>query len=233
MSDDEIEKRLLDAAERLLLRFGYDKTTLDDVAREAGVSRSTLYTRWKKKEALFLALLWRAGVQYAEELFVRLETDSRAGTVGGFFAMALDSIRENPLMRVLYTQDRRLLGTLILQTDLTQLYTRRIASTQAFLHMMQQAGMVRQEVDVQTLAYLTNSLQLGILKMSEVMPYEAQPPLDLLMEQAMHLIEAYTAPPHADPETGRAAMRAYVALLRQQMASMRDALNVRKQDTNL
>lgn len=37
------ETRLLDAALRCIARWGVSKTTLDDVAREAGVSRATVY----------------------------------------------------------------------------------------------------------------------------------------------------------------------------------------------
>lgn len=37
------EARLLDAALRCIARWGVSKTTLDDVAREAGVSRATVY----------------------------------------------------------------------------------------------------------------------------------------------------------------------------------------------
>jgi len=37
------ERRLLDAAARCIARWGIRKTTLDDVAREAGVSRATAY----------------------------------------------------------------------------------------------------------------------------------------------------------------------------------------------
>ena len=35
--------RILDAAERLLARFGYKKTTMEDIAREAGLGKRTLY----------------------------------------------------------------------------------------------------------------------------------------------------------------------------------------------
>src|ERR1700687_1592010 len=37
------EERVVDAALRCLARWGMAKTTLDDVAREAGIGRATLY----------------------------------------------------------------------------------------------------------------------------------------------------------------------------------------------
>ena len=44
--------RILDAAERLLARFGYKKTTMEDIAREAGLGKRTLYLHFASKEAL-------------------------------------------------------------------------------------------------------------------------------------------------------------------------------------
>ncbi len=40
---DAVERRVLDAALRCLARWGVAKTTLDDIARDAGLSRATVY----------------------------------------------------------------------------------------------------------------------------------------------------------------------------------------------
>jgi AcrR family transcriptional regulator len=40
---DDAERRLVEAALRCIARWGVRKTTLDDIAREAGVSRATTY----------------------------------------------------------------------------------------------------------------------------------------------------------------------------------------------
>ena len=49
------EQRLLEATLVCLARHGIAKTTLDDVAREAGVSRATLYRYFPGKQALLSA----------------------------------------------------------------------------------------------------------------------------------------------------------------------------------
>jgi AcrR family transcriptional regulator len=48
---------LLDAARRVFLRAGYHGTTVDAVAREAGLTIGALYSRFEGKADLFLALL--------------------------------------------------------------------------------------------------------------------------------------------------------------------------------
>ena len=44
---------LLDAAVGVFLRYGHKKTSMDDVARAAGLSRQGLYGHWTSKDALF------------------------------------------------------------------------------------------------------------------------------------------------------------------------------------
>jgi AcrR family transcriptional regulator len=43
LAADDAERRLVEAAVRCIARWGIRKTSLDDVAREAGVSRATVY----------------------------------------------------------------------------------------------------------------------------------------------------------------------------------------------
>src|SRR5690242_15800384 len=51
--------RILDGALACVARVGLGKTTLDDVAREAGCARATVYRCFPGKQALFMALLER------------------------------------------------------------------------------------------------------------------------------------------------------------------------------
>ena len=48
---------ILEAARRRFLRFGPRKTTMDEVAREAGCSRTTLYSHFRNKDDLYARLL--------------------------------------------------------------------------------------------------------------------------------------------------------------------------------
>jgi len=56
---------LLLAAREVVLRFGFRKTGLGDVARQAGVSRATVYNYFPDKEALFKAIIAEETAQLA------------------------------------------------------------------------------------------------------------------------------------------------------------------------
>lgn len=58
---DPARGRFLDATQRCIARVGVAKTTLDDVAREAGCSRATLYRRFSGRDALVSELVAREG----------------------------------------------------------------------------------------------------------------------------------------------------------------------------
>jgi TetR/AcrR family transcriptional regulator, mexJK operon transcriptional repressor len=49
--------RILAAARALFLKLGYGETSMDAIARHAGVSKATLYSHFAGKDALFAALI--------------------------------------------------------------------------------------------------------------------------------------------------------------------------------
>lgn len=56
---EDTRDSILDAAERLLGRLGYQKMTMDDIAREAGIGRRTIYLHFPSKEEVALAKIDR------------------------------------------------------------------------------------------------------------------------------------------------------------------------------
>src|ERR1041384_8186465 len=59
---------LLDAADRLLARFGYRKMTMDDLAREAGIGKGTIYLYSPSKQEVALCWIARIIPRLVEQL---------------------------------------------------------------------------------------------------------------------------------------------------------------------
>src|SRR5436305_2585490 len=73
--------RILDAAAELIERWGYNKTTIDDIARQAGVAKGTIYLHWKTRDDLFWALLTREDVRLAADIRQRIASDPAGMTL--------------------------------------------------------------------------------------------------------------------------------------------------------
>ena len=64
----ETQARLLDAAEEIFVRDGFEGAQLDEIAATAGRSKGAVYTHFKSKEDLFLALFEHRTRSYVERL---------------------------------------------------------------------------------------------------------------------------------------------------------------------
>jgi len=54
---DEVREQLVQAARLVFARFGYKKTSLDDIVREARKGKSTIYYYFKSKDDIFKAVV--------------------------------------------------------------------------------------------------------------------------------------------------------------------------------
>jgi len=68
----ETQARLLDAAEEVFVRDGYESAQLDEIAAAAGRSKGAVYTHFKSKEDLFLALFEHRTRSYIDRLLNNL-----------------------------------------------------------------------------------------------------------------------------------------------------------------
>lgn len=55
--NDEVREQVVQAARQVFARYGYKKTALDDIAREAKKGKSTIYYYFKSKDDIFKAVI--------------------------------------------------------------------------------------------------------------------------------------------------------------------------------
>jgi len=66
---EELRDGILDATERLLARYGYRKMTVEDIAREVGVGKGTIYLHFSSKEEVVLSHVDRIVERVKERLW--------------------------------------------------------------------------------------------------------------------------------------------------------------------
>jgi AcrR family transcriptional regulator len=64
---EDIRDLILDAADRLLARYGYRKMTMDDLAQEVGIGKGTIYLHFPSKEEVVLSHVDRIVARLNEE----------------------------------------------------------------------------------------------------------------------------------------------------------------------
>jgi len=64
----DVRQKILDAAEQRLWHYGFKKTTIDEIASDAGVGKGTVYLHFEGKEDIGLAIM----AQYKEESMGRI-----------------------------------------------------------------------------------------------------------------------------------------------------------------
>lgn len=67
-ADPAKREQIIDGAKRVFMRMGFDAASMNDVTREAGVSKGTIYVYFQSKEDLFAALIEREKGRFAEQL---------------------------------------------------------------------------------------------------------------------------------------------------------------------
>ena len=143
-SNPEREQRILDAAADLFVHYGYDKTTVSDIARAAGVSKGAIYLHFESKDALFEGLLMREVMAYQTRWLALIEADPKGGTIGGMYKNVLYALNSSAFMAAMFRQDSRVLGSYLRKKGNLFKSNQEGASRYHFVKMMQEAGAIRQ-----------------------------------------------------------------------------------------
>lgn len=103
--DEEKNQAILDAAVSLFLEHGYDATSMDLVAKKAGVSKQTVYSHFEGKEGLFSSAIRckidEYRVQDALDLLDHHTLEDDLMAVGRSFARLLHSDEAMDMFRLL------------------------------------------------------------------------------------------------------------------------------------
>lgn len=202
IDENEREHAILDAASDLLLRHGYNKTTMSDVADAVGLHRGLIYLQFKSKDGLIAALIIRELNTYADAWSRQLEADPLGGTVASLYRSMLHALKPLPLMTAILTRDEEIFGKYTRKPGnlLTRLPDTGL--TRDFLQAMQEVGVVRQDVNITAMALVMDALTPAIMETLAAYREESRsdrghsskPSYDELMETISEMLERMLTP---------------------------------------
>jgi TetR/AcrR family acrAB operon transcriptional repressor len=210
-SNLERQQRILAAASKLFMHFGFDKTTVSDIARDAGVSKGAIYLHFESKDLLLEALIIQELKVYAERWLELLEADPHGGTIGGMYKNSLYALSASEFMAAIYKKDGRILGNYLRKPgNFFQSFAdgKEQSDRFIFVSMMQEAGAMRKDLDPKVVAHIMDILAYGLVSINEVKPEGAIPPVDEVIEGIADLMDrALTPADGGNPEAGKVIIR--------------------------
>lgn len=202
--NDERRERVLDAAQKLFLKFGYDKTTVSDIAEEAAVSKGAIYLHFHSKEALMEALVFREGGRIQTEIMALMASDPNGASLFNIYRYSLVALSKNELMRAFYSRRKQVFGDLLkrLEPKIADAESRSLSVE--FVRQYQAAGLIRPELDPAAVAFLFMVMRYGFLTIDEVIPRDQSPPLEVMGHLMAEVLQRGLAPEGGgDIETGK------------------------------
>jgi AcrR family transcriptional regulator len=155
--------QILDAATTLFAEKGFHRTTIKDVAKEAGIADGTIYIYFENKTALLLGILDRLNETDKREANFEQSADMDIDT---FFRMhlrqRLDMLGPKGMQVI-----QIVLSEILVNLDLRDMYYEKIIGptfqiAEKYFYGWMEAGLIRQ-FDIPIMMRMITSLVLGLL----------------------------------------------------------------------
>lgn len=104
---ERIHRRLVEAGRRMFGEYGFKKTSVAELTREAGISQGAFYLFFPSKEVLWFTVLEREEEEIKERLLAETESTELRGKalVEHLLLAGLRLIEENPVLRRIYADE--------------------------------------------------------------------------------------------------------------------------------
>ncbi len=158
----ETRKAITESAVQLFTEKGFEKTSIEDIAREAGIGKATVYTYFSTKDEIFMSFC----DEEMADSFARLQSPDRAGV------KLLDQLLEFFMIKFTFiTRDnefgRQLLRDMVFPKDINEKAKehdqRYFDILEELFRSAQQRGEISDQEDLFLLSVHFFSLYLGVL----------------------------------------------------------------------
>ncbi|MBP2665673.1 MAG: bacterial regulatory protein, tetR family [Firmicutes bacterium] len=181
---DNVKNFILDRAQNRFDRFGYQKTTMDEISRDCKMSKRTLYENFKDKQNLFDCLIEREGLKDLEIIFSRMgEIPDPLARLMQLLRTSIAYFSEDIFLTRLLNNDEALFSTMMKGQSHLLITEQLITIIAGIIAEGKKQGRIRAEVDDQIAAYIG-------LRLFQAFSYMRTIPFDLKKEQQGFYTEA-------------------------------------------
>jgi AcrR family transcriptional regulator len=217
---DERAGRVLDAAADLLVRWGYHRVTIDEVARLAGVGKGTVYLHFRSKDAMFLSVLLRSHHTLISAMAARMEADPDEVLLSRMMRSVYLDLVADPIARPLYLGDGEVLGRLAHEAAATLggIGDQRDTIVREQVELLRGAGVMRTDLDVDAQLYVLTAVGSGyyFVDAMPLVPADPNARADLLAHSIASALETGAQPSAALARSVAARYRSVVTHIQEE-----------------
>ncbi len=152
---DDVKKLILERARTRFDRFGFQKTTMDEISRDCKISKRTLYEHFQDKQHLFECLIESEGHKDIENIFARMgKVDDPLDRLMNLLRTAIAYFSEDIFLTRLLKNDHALFSSL-LNGKSTRLITEHLINIiDGIVAEGKEKGRIRPDVDGRIAGYI-------------------------------------------------------------------------------
>jgi AcrR family transcriptional regulator len=215
LSPEQRTQRILDVAGELVLRWGYKRVSIEEIARHAGIGKGTVYLHFHSRTWLFMAVLMRESLALIDELIAAIHTDPAALLPAEQTRLTYLAVMRRPLLRAMFERDSELLGELAHEAAVHPLQSLKITFSEEWFALLRDHRLMRTEMDIGTQCYICQAVQTGFYLSGQDQPVE------WVAEALSHTIRsALQSPGPADPAALAALAPTVISMYERFQASL-------------
>lgn len=181
---DDIKHFILDKAQNRFDRFGFRKTTMDEISRDCKMSKKTIYSHFQDKQNLFDCLFVRESHKDIEAIFSLMgDIADPLERLMQLIRTAIEHFSKDTFLTRLLKNDEALFSALLNGKYHSKVTANLLEIIAAIIAEGKEKGRIRREVDEQVAAYIG-------LKLFEAFSYFRTLPFDTEKESRGFYTEA-------------------------------------------
>lgn len=166
-SSVDTRTRVMDAAIEVFARHGYTGATMDQVAQEAGQTKSVVYWHFANKCDLYMSICERNLQQQARivpsQAEAILQAEDRVTALADWLYAQLAECMVDPGRPLLFVEFYTTSRDPDVRENMRQLFTEFYANVAKMFESFMARGLIRQDIDAQSLAMYVQTVLNGIL----------------------------------------------------------------------
>lgn len=156
---DQIRRALLQKGREYFIKYGLKKTSVDELAKAAGIAKGSFYKFFNSKEALFLAIHEETEEKLRTEIMEKFtDIEEPTDKIRLFLKTSFLVLEEDPLLRVVFSNaEFENMSGFLTSEQYREHYNQDIMFIEELIRQWQQEGIIRQ-IDTEVASYMISSV---------------------------------------------------------------------------